>query len=262
MRFSLEILPYLRGESFSDSLRIPFLAEKEPLPPWWMGRTAYLQQVLAGHSVIHLGCVDHGPENAAARMAKGTWLHQKLVTIASPCAGVDIDAEGVKYLTQTLGLGEVYCANLATEDVPALQSRQWDVLLLGEIIEHLDDPVAFLTGVRQRYGSCIGSLLATVPNAFAFNNLCHALKGEERINTDHRYWFTPYTLAKVLVRAGFVPKAFHFMSLNPFIRPPIWKSFYRRRKAEKLIAFWLQDRYPMLRKTLVMWAVPQERITA
>ncbi|MCX8049067.1 MAG: class I SAM-dependent methyltransferase [Methylohalobius sp.] len=257
MRFFAEVLPYLRGESFSDNLRIPFFEEREPLLPWWIGRAAYLEKVLAGRSVIHVGCVDHGPENAAARMAKDAWLHQKLARIASTCAGVDIDAQGIKYLAETLGLSQVYCADLAAEDVPALQNRHWDVLLLGEVIEHLDDPVAFLTGVRRRYGGCIGSLLATVPNAFAWDNLRYALRGEERINTDHRYWFTPYTLAKVLIRAGFTPKAFHFMSLLPVRRPPIWKSFYRRRKAEKLIAFWMQDRYPALRKTLVMWAVPQ-----
>ncbi len=257
MRFPVEILPYFCGEAFSDSLQIPFLEETEPLPPWWMGRTVYLEQVLAGRSVIHVGCVDHGPLNAAARMAKDTWLHQKLCQIAAPCAGVDIDAEGIRYLAETLGLAEVYCADLARQDVPALQSRRWDVLLLGELIEHLDDPVAFLTGVRQRYGGCIERLLATVPNAFAWNNFRHALRGEERINTDHRYWFTPYTLAKVLIRAGFIPQAFHFMSLHQFSRPPIWKAFYRKRKAEKFIAFQMQDRYPALRKTLVMWAIPE-----
>ncbi|GAB6068188.1 methyltransferase domain-containing protein [Methylothermus subterraneus] len=254
MRFPAEILPYLRGQAFSDSLKIPFLEEQEPLPPWWLGRTAYLKQVLARRSVIHVGCVDHGPENAAARLAKSTWLHQKLVEVASLCAGVDIDAEGIEYLAQTLGLNEVYCADLAAEDVPALQNRQWDVLLLGEVIEHLDDPVAFLTGIRKRYGSCIGSLLVTVPNAFSWKNFRHALKGEERINTDHRYWFTPYTLAKVLMRAGFAPRAFHFTSLNPVVCPPFWKGLYRKRKLEKRIAFKRQDRYPALRDTLVMWA--------
>ncbi len=255
MRFAFEILAYLRGELFTDSLRIPFGEDKEPLPPWWMGRASYLKQVLTGRSVIHVGCVDHGPRNAAARMAKGTWLHQTLVEVASRCAGVDIDAEGIEYLAH-LGLSEVYCADLATENVPTLQNRHWDVLLLGEVIEHVDDPVTFLAGIRQRYGSCIGSLLATVPNAFAWDNFRHTFKGEECINTDHRYWFTPYTLAKVLTRAGFTPVAFHFMSLNPFLCPPFWKSFYRRRKLEKFIAFRMQDRYPALRNTLVMWAVP------
>lgn len=239
MRFASEILPYLRGELFSDSLQIPFLEEKEPLPPWWMGRTVYLQQVLAGRSVIHVGCVDHGPEHAAARIAKDVWLHQKLCQVASPCAGVDIDAEGVRYLSETLGLAEVYCADLARQDVSDLKSRHWDVLLLGELVEHLDDPVAFLTGVRQRYGGCIGSLLATVPNAFAWDNLRQAMQGKERINTDHRYWFTPYTLAKVLIRAGFMPQAFHFTSFEQISRPPVLKALWRKRKAEKFIAFWI-----------------------
>lgn len=255
MRFSSECLPYLHGEAFSDSFSVAFLAEEESLPPWWMGRLAYLEQVLAGRSVIHVGCVDHGPKNAAARMAKGTWLHEKLAQITSCCAGVDIDAEGIRYLADVLGLSDVYCANLAEQDVPALQRRYWDVLLLGEVLEHLDDPVAFLKGVRQRYGGCIGRLLVTVPNAFAWNNLRHALRGEERINTDHRYWFTPYTLAKVLYRAGFIPQAFHFMSLNPIHRPKLVKALIKG-KAEKLIAFWFQKRYPALRKTLVMWAAP------
>lgn len=43
----------------------------------------------------------------------------------------------------------------------------------------------------------------TVPNALSKINFELAQKNIECINTDHKYWFTPYTTIKVLNEAGY-----------------------------------------------------------
>jgi hypothetical protein len=48
-------------------------------------------------------------------------------------------------------------------------------------------------------------LLVSGPHAFSFQNFMFMLKNQECVNTDHRYWFTVYTLAKILTQAGFKP---------------------------------------------------------
>jgi hypothetical protein len=46
-------------------------------------------------------------------------------------------------------------------------------------------------------------LVTTTPNVFRIQNLINTLRAREYINSDHRYWFSPYTLAKVLSQAGY-----------------------------------------------------------
>ena len=81
---------------------------------------------------------------------------------------------------------------------------KWDYLVAGEIVEHLDNPVEFLRLLNERYKQRVDKIIITVPNAFRINNLTFSMKGQECINTDHRYWFTPYTICKVVHRANFV----------------------------------------------------------
>lgn len=46
--------------------------------------------------------------------------------------------------------------------------------------------------------------MLTVPNALGLIYMSMALnEGCENINSDHKYWFTPYTIQKVLYSAGY-----------------------------------------------------------
>ncbi|MDN5338800.1 MAG: hypothetical protein PWQ20_1870 [Thermotogaceae bacterium] len=45
----------------------------------------------------------------------------------------------------------------------------------------------------------------TAPNALRYSNFIFAQKNIEVINSDHRYWFTPYTLSKIALMAGIKP---------------------------------------------------------
>jgi hypothetical protein len=137
-----------------------------------------------------VGCCDHLPL-IREKIAKGLYLHQALCEVAEACVGVDVQVDGIRML-HDLGFDQVYLP----DDVPP---QDFDVCLLADVIEHVGDPVSFLRDMRRHR---FAELVVATPNAFRWRNLW---PGPEVVNSDHRFWFTPYTLCKVLVDAGYQP---------------------------------------------------------
>ena len=158
------------------------------------------REIAVGRSVLHVGCVDHLPL-IDDKIADGTWMHEVLHRSADRCGGIDVNAEGIEHL-RSRGYGDLYVGDV-TRPPQELLDGGWDVLFLGEILEHTDDPIGFLRGIREAWSGRVEQVVVTVPNAFAWSTLRAALGSREYINTDHRFWFTPYTMAKVAVRAGY-----------------------------------------------------------
>lgn len=234
MRFSNGMEAYLRGDAFSQSRSVRLLRTDSPVDAEVWDRTLLLEGMLRGKRVIHVGCVDHSEGVIRRKWERGQWLHARIDAVAQRCLGVDIDAAGVDFVREELGYEDVYCIDMLRDEAPEIHGECWDVLLLGEVIEHVDNPVAFLLGLQKRYAHCVDQLVITVPNAFRFKNLRLAWRNVERINTDHRYWFTPYTIAKVLYRAGYETREFYLVNLQSrisrkHIKPRVWlKSFCNR----------------------------------
>ena len=61
-----------------------------------------------------------------------------------------------------------------------------------------------MDAIKTNYGDCFDNIIITVPNAFWLQNLRFAFRTREGINTDHRHWFSPFTLLKHLRTAGFM----------------------------------------------------------
>ncbi|MBN1200109.1 MAG: hypothetical protein JXA23_12200 [Bacteroidales bacterium] len=160
--------------------------------------------------VIHLGFADH-IGLIESKLAKNQWLHKRLMDVTDQCIGIDLNEEAVNFVKEKIGIDKVYTYNL-TESPPfsEITNHAWDLMILGEIIEHIDNPVLFLKILKEKYGSCVRSLVITAPNAFRFKNSKAFLTKEEYINSDHRYWFTPYTLAKIGIRAGWTPLRYEY----------------------------------------------------
>ncbi len=178
-------LDHLHGRKFSNA-RAFELGNRGRAPR----RADRLVELARGRRVLHVGCCDHLPL-VREKMRQGLYLHQNLCRVATHCVGLDTNAEGVALLRE-LGFPEVF--------TPAeLPPADHDLCLLADVIEHVGDPVSFLRSMRTHR---FGELVIATPNAFRWRN---ALPGAELINTDHRFWFSPYTLCKVLVDAGYEP---------------------------------------------------------
>ncbi|MEO5697088.1 MAG: methyltransferase domain-containing protein [Burkholderiaceae bacterium] len=150
-----------------------------------------LIELCRGQRVLHVGCCDH-LDLIRDKAARGVYLHQHLCAVARHCVGVDTNAAGVALLRE-MDFPKVYLP----EDVP---DDEFDICLLADVIEHVGDVVSFLQSMR-RYR--FQRIVVVTPNLFRLRNW---LSSGEVVNTDHRYWFSPYTLCKVLVDAGYTPQ--------------------------------------------------------
>ena len=195
------IRSYLSGQSFSDDLpyRPEIIGHQE-------SRGDLLESWVAGRGVLHVGFADHAPM-IARRVAEGHWLHARLTRAARACHGIDINAEAVA-IARGLGFSNVSILDVFSASVPeVMRELAVDLVLVPDVIEHLSDPAAFL----RRLAQCVpqAEFVVTVPNALALRNSVQAARGVERINTDHRAWFSPFTLSKILFDAGLEVQSLH-----------------------------------------------------
>ena len=199
---------YLDGTAIDNGMRINF-ADKI----FDVSRENAIKRIVSPNgakeaNVIHLGACDH-IQLIDDKIKHNVWLHKLLTDHAEHCVGFDIDPESVAYCN-SIGWENIFWLDMVNqyEKVYKILERlpRWDYLIAGEIVEHLDNPVEFLEKLHHRYAGYIDTIVITVPNAFRIHGLDGILHGFECINTDHRYWFTPYTICKIAHRAGFSVK--------------------------------------------------------
>lgn len=221
---------FLSGTEFSSIYQFKIKGESEDL-----NRVALIARLVEGKRVVHFGCVDHIPL-IEQRRREGVWLHEVLAKACTDLVGVDINSQGVQYMKDA-GF-ETYNSNVVTEYPPSeIVSKQWDYIVAGEVLEHIDNPVEFLKAIREKYGRCTERIIITVPNALSYSNFRFALRNTEMINSDHRYWFTPFTLTKVALQAGITVESYDLcgdQKASPFS-----------------IKWWLKDR-PLFRNRIVL----------
>lgn len=160
-------------------------------------REAFLMKRARGRSVLHLGCADA----PYFRAGDGTLLHAQLAKVAREIVGIDIDEEGVRFLTAELGFKDIFLG-----DVEALSElgldRTFDLVVAGELIEHLPNPGRCLTGVKDLLGHD-GSVILTVPNAFSIKGFMRVIRGVEFVHPDHVSYFSPVTMRTLLGKCGY-----------------------------------------------------------
>ena len=170
------------------------------LPPARLvDRTEYLVDSVRGRRVVHVGFVDSGCWDYHDQF--DSWLHAHLDRSATELIGLDLDEAGVqRAVEQGFPAYAVDCSD--AERVAALGLEPADVVVAGEIIEHLDDSGSFLEGLHSlvRPG---GRLLVTTPNASGLLNAgAAALAGYEVNHPDHVTLYSCFTLMNLLERHG------------------------------------------------------------
>jgi 2-polyprenyl-3-methyl-5-hydroxy-6-metoxy-1,4-benzoquinol methylase len=160
-----------------------------------VNREDFIVEFCKGRRVLHVGCVDEGL--VEAKLKSGKLLHQKLQAVCQHLVGIDISSSGVKLLQQA-GFQDVFLLDVV--EVEKLPYKDFDVVLLGEVLEHLPNPSEALKGLAIFPKA---DFLITVPNRFSWEGMYFAKRDIEFVNPDHCYYFSYHTLRTLLQKCNY-----------------------------------------------------------
>ena len=212
-------------------------------------RVQLLLEFCAGKRVVHVGFVDE--RRLGAKLEDGKWLHARLAAGAESIVGLDLSEEGVLWARER-GFEAHAVDAQSPEAVAALALDPADVVVAGEIIEHLDAPGPFLRAMRSLLKHD-GLLVVTTPNAYRVLNFFAPASGSELIHPDHTAWHSPHTLRNLLVRNGWAVEGMaYYQNPAPRLRAPLGPVVQGLRAAfvaaGRLLPYWCDG--------LVAWARP------
>lgn len=142
-------------------------------------------------TVLDLGCVCHDLDQKIV-----PWLHGSLCRRMDDVMGVDLLENEVQRMCDD-GFNAI-CANVETMSL----ERKFDIIVAGDIIEHLENLGNFLQRVKEHL-SPDGVFLVTTPNPITWVRFLRVLlKGRAEANKEHTCWFTAKVLRQLAMRNG------------------------------------------------------------
>jgi SAM-dependent methyltransferase len=169
----------------------------------------FLAKFVEGRTVLDVGCVDH----SASVEQEDHWLHKHLARSARSILGLDILESDVVELRRR-GYA-VVCGDALTISL----NQTFDIVVAGEIIEHIDDPAAFVSNMARHLNEQ-GRLIMTTPHVFFFLHFLESIFSttERRWNPQHVSWYCPFTLRNLLSRNNLEVESCYYFTRSPKLR--------------------------------------------
>jgi SAM-dependent methyltransferase len=156
-------------------------------------RTEIIREFCQDKIVLDLGCVNHDIGNADSEL----WLHKTVVEVSREVLGVDYLAEEVGMLRER---GFEAMAGDVTK--PLAIDRQFDVIVVGNLIEHLSNFDGLMSNIRRLLAPDGVVLIGTANPFFREQYFYSALKNDIIVNPEHTCWIDPVTLNQLSRRFG------------------------------------------------------------
>lgn len=188
-------------------------------------RVDHLLARAADRRVLHLGCTN-APYTAQS-LADGSLLHLRLRAVARELHGVDIDRAGLTML-EARGVTNLHAGALADLTGALTAAGPFDVVIAGEIVEHLTDPGTFLREVRAVMDPRSVLIVTTVNAYCGFRLVQYGVRGRgghaEPVHPDHVAYYSQATLTRLLERTGFEVTGRWFYDVGVEHRPHLRRS--------------------------------------
>ena len=229
-KYNPQIKDLLSGDIIDTGMKfdVSFLNKNMP-----NSRIETILEITNNKNVIHFGCTDH-LEIIDDKIKSGNHFHSLLIDNCTHCIGIDKNRKAIDYLKEKYKIKNLYCADilkLNEESNRMILKKSWDFLILGEIIEHINNPVDLLHNIKKSFSGKIKYIIITAPNAYSNRHLSSYNENNiELINSDHRYWFTPYTILKVLHESK-------IKIIDLLVADPVFE------KQNKLVKFFSKNKY-------------------
>ncbi len=208
-------------------------------------RVQFIKKACVGKKVLHLGCTDYPFTEEVIK--NDMLLHFELGKVAKELYGFDFDERGIKILSD-VGVENLYLSNLEKLEEVDLDET-FDVIIAGEMIEHLSNPGLFLKGI-QRFMNPKTNLLITTINAYCGMRMltygfCGRGGAHEPVHPDHVAYYSYSTLKVLIERENLRVNGFAFYNTGEEHRKlAAWKQklandisvLFARQWAEGIIA--------------------------
>lgn len=174
-----------------------------------MDRTEKIMSLCKEKSVLHLGCADYPFSERQYKC--GNLLHKKIAGVAKYILGLDNSAKGIAFLA-SLGYKNLLIGNV--EKLGDLDiNQQFDVVVAGELLEHLLNLGMFFSGVKSLMTND-GILILTVPNAHAVKGFLRVLLfKKELVHPDHVCYFSQATIGHLCEKYGLkITETFYYLT--------------------------------------------------
>jgi 2-polyprenyl-3-methyl-5-hydroxy-6-metoxy-1,4-benzoquinol methylase len=176
------------------------------------------ENALGGHAKL-LALVGSGKRVLDVGCSSG-YLARPLVADGCTVVGVEFDPVAAEEARSVCT--DVLVGDAETMELP-FERESFDVVLCGDLIEHLRDPEAFLARVRPLLHPD-GRLVLTTPNVANWSMRLGLLAGRWRytergiLDRTHAHLFTRTTLVETLARAGYRVDVLDFTVPLPVLR--------------------------------------------
>lgn len=152
----------------------------------------FLKELVRGKRIVHAG---FSGRNEGA-LAVPIWVHGELAQTAKELVGLDVDEQGIE-AARAAGYQAVMADCQDPEAIRRLGMRV-DMVVAGELIEHLDCPGLFLEAMHH----LSDTLVITTPNAYSLVNFVSIIRNQEMVHPDHIALYSWHTLTTLLGRHG------------------------------------------------------------
>lgn len=174
------------------------------------GRIGVLKRFAKGKKVLDVGCVSHSFTFASG--GGGRWLHQHIVDVAAECVGTDFDEVGIKQMREA-GYDVVH-ADITGDLTPLKERGPFEVIIAGEIIEHLASPQQLLASAYELLAPG-GRLVLSTPNPFSPRRGRTGALGQTWENVDHVIYAFPSGMVEMADRTGLELRKFGTVGWPP-----------------------------------------------
>jgi 2-polyprenyl-3-methyl-5-hydroxy-6-metoxy-1,4-benzoquinol methylase len=160
-------------------------------------RRGFIVKACENRSVLHLGCADW--PLTAESLQDGTLLHLSLSKVSNRTFGMDSSEEGLSVL-RAHGFRDLIQWDVENLDHLRMEGPV-EVIVAGEILEHLSNPGLCLQGISQFMRHSKSKLIISVPNAFSIRHFASLMfRKTELVNPEHTAYYSVTTLSELLRR--------------------------------------------------------------
>lgn len=171
-------------------------------------RENFLIDRCSNKKVLHVGCTCYP---AFFRLYEtGKLLHTQLETVTSELIGIDIAEKEINMLAS-----EGYCVKFmnASQMNQLSNHHRFDVILLGDIIEHDPNPGLIIEASKAILAED-GVIIVSVPNAFGLIRFLKTFFKYEQVHCDHVAYYSSGTLETLAQKYNLKVKETYWYELD------------------------------------------------